>query len=781
MAQDARTLSSRVPGKDLIFYAEFNGLDTRAGEWKSSALNKALNETTLGVLVEDLLAQGFDLAAKEPKPEGRRDGVRSLKMLKFAARRGFVLAVNGRVGQQLTPTFVVPGGAGPDFGDVVQGMEATEDEARKKVSKQGSRTVTTFGDGPTSDAFIEDKGDLILTSTLGVDRAIALLEGREPPASAHPAIVELAKPEGSFRPIAFAFLDPKALPPLPPPAVAAGLDGLKRVDYRWGFRDQATYSVFRLVAPAPRAGLLAMLDGPNFDKGTLPPLPAELDGFNVASFSPVMVYDMLLAVFRQVDPNSARQAEAAIGQVGEQLGLNLRNDFLAPLGPKWAVYAQSDPAAGLPINLVVTTGLTVPANFASALGKLLDAVNAQLKAPRPNAPAGAPVPEFRKLAGKQAGFELVLPPGSVPPGPLQAIKPTILIGKKTLVLAGTGEAATSALGVAEGSSPRWKPDAAYAPVMNSLPTNMVLLGINDPRQSVPQLLTKLPELVANANQMMNPPGAGGKPAIPIRIDPAKIPNSQALSARLFPASNALTIDDSGISYISRDSIPSLGTPAVSGVMVALLLPAVQSAREAARRSQCVNNLKQIGLAFHNHHSTHNQFPGNIYSKNGKPLLSWRVAILPFLEQDTLYKKFKLDEPWDSPNNLPLLKEMPKVYLCPTRANPEAGTTTYRGFTGEGTIFEGKDGASLNQIVDGSSNTIAVVEAKDAVPWTRPDEMPLNPNFAAPIVGPGSLHPGGFNSLFCDGSVKFLKNTINQMVLRALVTRSGGEVISNDAF
>src|ERR1700731_3796855 len=108
--------------------------------------------------------------------------------------------------------------------------------------------------------------------------------------------------------------------------------------------------------------------------------------------------------------------------------------------------------------------------------------------------------------------------------------------------------------------------------------------------------------------------------------------------------------------------------AIIGVLIALLLPAVQSAREAARRAQCTNNLKQIGLAFHNYHSANNAFPrAAITDKQGKPVLSWRVAILPYIEQQELYKKFKRDEPWDSPHNKALLKEVPTTYVCPSRS------------------------------------------------------------------------------------------------------------------
>ena len=104
------------------------------------------------------------------------------------------------------------------------------------------------------------------------------------------------------------------------------------------------------------------------------------------------------------------------------------------------------------------------------------------------------------------------------------------------------------------------------------------------------------------------------------------------------------------------------------VMLALLLPAVQAAREAARRAQCTNNLKQIGLAMHNYASANGAFPpAAIYDANGKPLLSWRVLILPYLEQDSLYKQFHLAEPWDSPHNKrTLLAQVPPLFTVSQR-------------------------------------------------------------------------------------------------------------------
>jgi hypothetical protein len=185
-----------------------------------------------------------------------------------------------------------------------------------------------------------------------------------------------------------------------------------------------------------------------------------------------------------------------------------------------------------------------------------------------------------------------------------------------------------------------------------------------------------------------------------------IPRADELRPLLFPESLAISTDRDGIRLVSRQAFPSVASPASTGVLIALLLPAVQSAREAARRAQCTNNLKQVALAMHNYESSNNAFPAPaIVGKDGKPLLSWRVAILPYIEQVALYKKFHLDEPWDSPHNKGLIGEMPLTYVCPSRRNPQPGTTTYRVFVGKGAFFEMGQPTALASITDGTSNTI----------------------------------------------------------------------------
>ena len=283
--------------------------------------------------------------------------------------------------------------------------------------------------------------------------------------------------------------------------------------------------------------------------------------------------------------------------------------------------------------------------------------------------------------------------------------------------------------------------------------------------------------IVDRNQIPRPrPQQPDRQGGALHVNADLLPTADELKPLLFPASLAVVSDREGIRIVSREPIPTISSPAVSGVLVGLMLPAVQSAREAARRAQCVNNFKQIGLAMHNYHDTTGAFPRPGTDKDGKPLLSWRVAILPYLEQQALYQKFHLDEPWDSPHNKALINEMPPVFACPSRVN-QPGMTTYRGFLGKGAFFEEGQATGIANITDGTSNTIMVVEATEAVPWTKPDsDLPFDPAARPSLYGAGSPHPGGFNALFCDGSVRFIKNSVAVQVFKFLITKAGGEVV-----
>jgi type II secretory pathway pseudopilin PulG len=215
--------------------------------------------------------------------------------------------------------------------------------------------------------------------------------------------------------------------------------------------------------------------------------------------------------------------------------------------------------------------------------------------------------------------------------------------------------------------------------------------------------------------------------------------------------------------------------AVIGVLVALLLPAVQAAREAARRNASINNMKEIELALLNYHDVKKKYPPNaIYSADGKPLLSWRVAILPYIDQLALYNEFHMDEPWDSPHNKSLIPRMPSTFANPNMPNAE-GRTTYLAVVGKECVFDGTEkGKTLRQITDGTSKTINIVEADAdrAVEWTKPYD--LNFDASNPKAGLGHVHPGGWLAAFCDGHIQFITESVPADMVKAMFTCAGGE-------
>jgi hypothetical protein len=205
--------------------------------------------------------------------------------------------------------------------------------------------------------------------------------------------------------------------------------------------------------------------------------------------------------------------------------------------------------------------------------------------------------------------------------------------------------------------------------------------------------------------------------------------------------------------------------------------------QARRESQ--HRLRQIGLGMHNYHDSMGHLPAGFAGPDGKTVgLSWRVAILPYIEHDNLYRQFKLNEPWDSEHNKRLIPQMPQIYAPPdTDTN---GHTYLRSFSGRGGILEVPEGwrggpghpvrgARLTDITDGSANTLMVVEAAEAVPWTKPDELELKPSGPPPRVG--GVYRTGLHVLFCDGSTRWIDGTIPPDTLRAFITKDGGEVVT----
>jgi hypothetical protein len=211
-----------------------------------------------------------------------------------------------------------------------------------------------------------------------------------------------------------------------------------------------------------------------------------------------------------------------------------------------------------------------------------------------------------------------------------------------------------------------------------------------------------------------------------------------------------------------------------GVLIALLLPAVQAAREAARRMSSMNNMKQIVLAMHNYHDTYNEFPPAVVrDENGQPLYSGRVLLLPFMEQQAIYAQWDKDKAWNSPENQALASVAIPTFHDPS-GQSAPGMTDYLFVTGPGTVFDGQGPRKLQDITDGTSNTLVFIEAKGMnVNWAEPRDWDVTQQ---PWPLPGN-HPGGNLGAVADGSVRFISNKTAPQEVQKMTTRAGGEPVS----
>ncbi len=215
------------------------------------------------------------------------------------------------------------------------------------------------------------------------------------------------------------------------------------------------------------------------------------------------------------------------------------------------------------------------------------------------------------------------------------------------------------------------------------------------------------------------------------------------------------------------------------LLIALLMPAHRG-REPARRTQCKNNLKQIGLALHNYHDTYGAFPpAYTVDVDGKPLHSWRTLILPYLDQQPLYDTIDLTRPWDDPANEKARETMLHAYRCPSVADMPPNHTTSLAIVAPGSLFAPAESRKLSDITDGTEQTIAVLEAPSdrSIPWMSPQDAD-EALFLSLSKESNLPHRGGTHALLCDGSVRFLSLNLSPAARRALISIAASDKVGD---
>ena len=259
---------------------------------------------------------------------------------------------------------------------------------------------------------------------------------------------------------------------------------------------------------------------------------------------------------------------------------------------------------------------------------------------------------------------------------------------------------------------------------------------------------------------------------------ATLPMIPAGGLALWPLSVSILLFGLALCFGAWDLIKVL---VVGGVVASLMLPAFTGDGLASTRTRCENNLRQIGIAINLYEYEHGHYPPPFTTdENGRPLHSWRVLILPYLEMRDLFDQIDLTKPWNHPDNLRFADAMPQVFDCPkaTESSPTF-TTAYVAVTGHDTVWRPDATVSTRDVPDGTSKTVLVIECEAArTHWMAPNDVLFDDIVPVETTGETMLlsgpHPNSAVIVFCDGHVQYVSNKLRAQTIRSLCSRNGND-------
>ncbi|MBN2579458.1 MAG: DUF1559 domain-containing protein [Pirellulales bacterium] len=549
-----------------------------------------------------------------------------------------------------------------------------------------------------------------------------------------------------------------------PPAMAAG-DALGLMNVTafkavTGMDQTACVSRILLAFDGQPQGIFKLADARPLTVEDLSPIPKHADFAMAARLNLPAIFDTLLETTERIQPDVKPQILALLSGMEREFGVKLREDFLDSLGETVCLYDFKGRGPGI----LSFAGVISLKDRHKAIESYQKIMNKLEKNPWNKSSPNSSMPSVATTRGLDPRIYSLVINGAYP------FMPSWCMTDQEFIFAINPRAIDSLLKLpADSSSIAQNPvviemmKGESAPIMISYTNTPKKFG-----EMYPQLLGAAPQLKMHLAE-------GG-----LDLDLSTLPVDEAIQPYLVPSLLTVRRTKAGLEATAYDTLPGMNPSAsvvAVGVATALLLPAIQAAREAARREVSKNNMKQIALALHIYLDAHKCFPP-AYSTDpsGKPLLSWRVLILPCLDEGELYDQFHLDEPWDSDHNKQLIARMPRVYQNPNGSVGE-GKTHYLTVRGLNTIFPGKEKIKVTGVTDGLSKTVMTVEvpAEKAVIWTKPDDFEYNEQ--NPLKGLTGWRPGIFLAGFADGAVQAITNSIDPTVLKALFTRNGREETS----